>query len=161
MSPVYKTPREITPVQYHKYLKGLPHCEGADQRTVGIVGAGMAGLMAAMLLRGAGFDVRVFEASSRVGGRVRTLRSGFTSGLHAEAGAMRIPEKHKLTLSLRQRFKLKLVDFPEDDANAFVFINGKQARLSSYWAGQCDFGPPYTPVRTATNVYDMTLGCLD
>ncbi|MBT1709489.1 FAD-dependent oxidoreductase [Fulvivirgaceae bacterium PWU5] len=41
---------------------------------VGIIGAGAAGLHAADILRSKGVKVRIFEASSVLGGRVRTLR---------------------------------------------------------------------------------------
>jgi monoamine oxidase len=42
--------------------------------TVGIIGAGAAGLYAADYLLSKGVNVRVFEASGKIGGRVRTLR---------------------------------------------------------------------------------------
>jgi monoamine oxidase len=38
-------------------------------RSIGVVGAGLAGLSAAYELRRRGYDVRVLEASDRVGGR--------------------------------------------------------------------------------------------
>ena len=41
------------------------------RQSVAIVGAGMAGLTAGWLLDNAGFTVEMFEASQRVGGRVR------------------------------------------------------------------------------------------
>jgi monoamine oxidase len=41
---------------------------------VGVIGAGAAGLRAADILRSNGIPVRVFEASGRVGGRVRTMQ---------------------------------------------------------------------------------------
>ncbi|MFD1001896.1 flavin monoamine oxidase family protein [Ohtaekwangia kribbensis] len=41
---------------------------------VGVIGAGAAGLHAADILRSNGIPVRVFEASGRVGGRVRTMQ---------------------------------------------------------------------------------------
>jgi monoamine oxidase len=44
-----------------------------EQRVV-IVGAGVAGLVAARELSSAGMDVQLIEASDRLGGRVRTLR---------------------------------------------------------------------------------------
>lgn len=43
--------------------------------TVGIVGAGAAGLYAADILRARGIKVVIFEASDRLGGRVRSLKS--------------------------------------------------------------------------------------
>jgi phytoene dehydrogenase-like protein len=39
---------------------------------VAVVGAGVAGLVCAKELEKAGFDVEVFEAGQRVGGRVQT-----------------------------------------------------------------------------------------
>jgi monoamine oxidase len=56
-----------------------------------VIGAGMAGLVAASELRRAGHDPLILEAQHRVGGRILTLREPFAPGLWAEAGAMRIP----------------------------------------------------------------------
>ncbi|KAG8691046.1 hypothetical protein FRC08_010283 [Ceratobasidium sp. 394] len=58
---------------------------------VGIIGAGVAGLYAAMLLRDQGHEVHLFEATNRVGGRVYTHRFTSGSNQYYEAGAMRIP----------------------------------------------------------------------
>lgn len=44
---------------------------GTDQKVI-IVGAGFAGLIAARELEGAGFDVEIFEARDRIGGRAWT-----------------------------------------------------------------------------------------
>ena len=41
-----------------------------------VIGAGVAGLIAAVRLAGAGWSVTVLEASDRVGGRIRTVHSG-------------------------------------------------------------------------------------
>ena len=64
---------------------GLSRREGPAKRVV-IVGAGMAGLVAAWELLRAGHDPVVLEARARVGGRIHTLREPFTDGLYAEVG---------------------------------------------------------------------------
>ncbi len=46
---------------------------------------GLAGLAAARILQRRGYEVTVFEARERIGGRVWTLRDGF-GGMHGEAG---------------------------------------------------------------------------
>src|ERR1044071_8269240 len=51
-----------------------------------VVGAGLAGLSAAVRLRKDGARVTVVEARDRVGGRVMTIRNVFANGQHAEAG---------------------------------------------------------------------------
>src|SRR6188508_1126474 len=54
--------------------------------SVVVVGAGLAGLSAAVRLRKDGARVTVVEARDRIGGRVLTIRNGFAKGQHAEAG---------------------------------------------------------------------------
>src|SRR5205823_4988810 len=71
---------------------------GDATKSVIVMGAGLAGLVAAYELKRQGHDVIVLEAQNRVGGRVYTLRT-FAPGLYAEAGAMRIPRVHDLTIS--------------------------------------------------------------
>ncbi len=57
---------------------------------VAVVGAGMAGLTAAHELRRAGREVRVFEAESTVGGRMRTVRrDGYLIDTGAEQISLR------------------------------------------------------------------------
>jgi monoamine oxidase len=99
---------------------------GAARKRVIVIGAGLSGLAAAdELLRG-GHDVTVFEAQMRAGGRVRTLRQ-FADGLHAEAGAARIPKVHDLTNRYIDRFKLATAPFDPTEPTQ-VFIGGKAYR---------------------------------
>ncbi|MDB5971510.1 MAG: hemY 1 [Hydrocarboniphaga sp.] len=55
-----------------------------NTRRAAVIGAGISGMTAAYRLQLAGFDVRVFEASDRAGGRVSTLRR---NGYLMEQGA--------------------------------------------------------------------------
>ncbi|MGH3692953.1 MAG: flavin monoamine oxidase family protein [Pseudonocardiaceae bacterium] len=76
-----------------------------------MLGAGIAGLVAAYELEQLGYHVVILEADSRIGGRVYTRRFGGPDGPIAEFGAMRIPADHHLTmryvdeLGLRHRLR--------------------------------------------------------
>jgi monoamine oxidase len=94
-------------------------------RRVVVVGGGLAGLVAAYELVEAGHDVVVLEAQLRPGGRVYTLRDPFADGLHAEAGAARIPDIHDLTRGYAARFGLPLVPFQPDQPRR-VYVRGRR-----------------------------------
>jgi monoamine oxidase len=93
-----------------------------------VVGAGMAGLVAASELARAGHDPIVLEAQQRVGGRILTLREPFSPGLWAEAGAMRIPRSHRLTMALVERFGLDVTPFTMDNDQAYCCFGGNRVR---------------------------------
>src|SRR5215510_13449211 len=78
-------------------------------QSVIVVGAGLAGLTAAIQLQRKGAAVTVLEAQRRIGGRVLTIRDGFVEGQHAEAGADFIDEEQKEICRLVRSLHLKLV----------------------------------------------------
>ena len=90
-----------------------------------IVGAGLAGLRAADLLRRAGRPVVVLEARERAGGRVMTVRAPFDDGLHAEAGPIRIAGAHQAVLRAVRSFGLTLTPFASSQGSPVVAIQGK------------------------------------
>ena len=100
---------------------------GTAARKILILGAGAAGLAAALKLRELGYDVMVLEARMRPGGRIYTVREPFSDGLYAEAGAGRIPASHKLTLQYAQRFGLELDPFwPRSGAEVWFWRGARQ-----------------------------------
>jgi monoamine oxidase len=104
--------------------EGLGPRTGEPKRVI-IIGAGIAGLVAAYELDRAGHEPVVLEANQRVGGRVYTLRS-FAPGLYGEAGAMRIPRVHDLTLGYCEAFGLELRPFIMGNPKALVHVAGER-----------------------------------
>lgn len=109
---------------------GLPRTD--SPKDIIIVGAGMAGLVAASLLKAAGHNVTILEASDRIGGRVFTLRSPFSHGHYLEAGAMRIPHTHELTMAYVTKFGLSLNPFIASSPNDILSVNGIKTRRWIY-----------------------------
>jgi monoamine oxidase len=87
---------------------------------VAIVGAGLAGLNAAYQLHKAGIRAMVYEASSRLGGRVWSRTGLVGDGLVTEIGAEFINTNHEDMLALARDFDLPLFN-RHDDAARFSF----------------------------------------
>jgi monoamine oxidase len=131
-----KSPEDFTAAEYQRELKSWCQArKGAAKSkpaSIAIVGAGMAGLVTAWLLREVGHDVTIFEASPSAGGRIKTIRFG-KGGPYAEAGAMRIPRSHSLTTWLTEDlFGLQTWKFNSADENALYYINNEHCRAKDY-----------------------------
>jgi monoamine oxidase len=92
------------------------------QRKVAVIGAGLSGLAAAYELNGLGYDVRVFEARSRVGGRVESL-TDFAANKTVEGGGELIGSNHALWNSYRVKFGLEFSDVKEYKSSPYRLRN--------------------------------------
>ena len=112
-----------------------------------VLGAGIAGMVAALELRDAGYRVQVLEYNSRAGGRNWTLRGGdrytelggttqecrFDPGLYINPGPWRLSYHHYGMLSYCRRLGVALETFTNINYNAYVHntkaFGGKPQRL--------------------------------
>lgn len=99
-----------------------------------ILGAGLAGMTAALELQNAGYKVQVLEFNSRAGGRNWTLRRGdsftelggfkqnceFEKGLYINPGPWRIPYHHRALLDYCRRLDVALEPFIQLNHNALL-----------------------------------------
>ena len=102
--------------------------------SVVILGAGLAGLVAAIELKRAGYRVQLLESEARAGGRCWTIRGGdriididgqsqtcaFDQGQYFNPGPWRIPHHHKAILDYCKRFGVALEPFIQVNHNAYV-----------------------------------------
>lgn len=84
---------------------------------ISIIGAGIAGLNAAYVLRQYGYHATVYEASQRTGGRIRTSYGEIASGLATELGGEFIDSTHTDMLALARTLNLPLLDTQTESEN--------------------------------------------
>src|SRR6266513_3445423 len=131
-----------SPYQGPIKLEGDP--KGAS---VLILGAGLAGMTAALELRKAGYKVQILEFNNRPGGRNWTLRGGdsftelggfkqtceFDQGLYFNPGPWRIPYHHRALLDYCRRLGVALEQFIQLNHNALLHASnafaGKPQRI--------------------------------
>jgi len=100
----------------------------APQNVV-VIGAGMAGLSAALQLIAKGHRVTVLEARTRPGGRVFTIREPFADGLYAEGGAMQVFDSHARAQRYIEELGLELDPIRPAAATSVTHVMGKRIEL--------------------------------
>lgn len=92
---------------------------------VAVVGAGIAGLACANELLRKGVNAHVYEASTRVGGRISTLR-GYFPGQVAERGGEFINPSHHVMLGYARELGLQLEEYAAQPGEAWYDIGGRR-----------------------------------
>lgn len=116
-------------------FQGPPNLQAHRKgQSVLVLGAGLAGMLAAYELRKAGYSVKILEYQNRFGGRNWTLRGGdrvaemggtvqdvkFAPGNYINPGPWRVPYHHHALLHYCRQFNIALEPFIQLNYNALV-----------------------------------------
>jgi len=122
-----------------------------QQGRIAIIGGGISGLNAALTLQDAGIASTVYEASSRVGGRMHSDTTSWLNGQTSEHCGELIDSGHKTILGLANRFNLPRADLlgaepiHSTDTDYFSGHYYPQAQANA------DFNPVWTAVKKDLN----------
>jgi monoamine oxidase len=97
-------------IQVHAFSHEASHAR------IVIVGAGIAGLNAALTLQDAGLSCSIYEASNRIGGRMHSDTTTWTDGMVSEWCGEFIDSDHQTIQGLIGRFGLKTIDLGQEVA---------------------------------------------
>lgn len=140
----------------------LTHVGALD---VGIVGAGLAGLVCADQLRINGVTATLYEGNGRVGGR-QFSRSGYFPGQVVEMGGELIDTSQKNMIDYARTFGLTLEDYLKEPGATFYCVNGQLVPESAVVDAYRSFVPAMksdlqqlsaAPSADAHNAFDVTL----
>jgi monoamine oxidase len=110
---------------------------------IAIVGAGIAGLSAALALRDRGVRATIYEAQHRIGGRMHSEAAFWGNGQVSEYGGELIDTDHTTMRALAKRYGLTLTDVlagVPPSAEQTIFENGAYYREKRLFH---DFRPVY------------------
>ena len=106
--------------------------------SVGIVGAGLAGLACADTLKTRGIRASIYDAATRPGGRCWSLRNVFP-GQVAERGGELLDTLHKTMLGYARRFDLAVEDGAKEPGETYYYFSGQRYTEAAVVAEIRDF----------------------
>ena len=114
---------------------------------IAIVGAGIAGLTAGLVLHDRGLPFTIYEAQQRLGGRMHSEHAFWSDGQTSEYGGELIDTDHTTIRALAKRFSLTLTDEATAEprgSEVTIFERGRYYRESELYR---DFRPVYRTLR--------------
>jgi monoamine oxidase len=93
-------------------------------KSILVIGGGLGGMAAAYELTRVGYNVTVYEARNRLGGRVASLKN-VVSGQTVEGGAEFIGRDHPTWWKYHHQFGLKLDPVPNEPGHRPIVLGGK------------------------------------
>ncbi len=128
-------------------LSGWAAQKNVGDLDVAIIGGGVAGAYTAWRLKQAAphLSVMLFEMSSRLGGRLRSVAFPQAPNFFADVGGMRFLEGQKHVTGLVKQLALQTRDFPVAGANSRLSLRGK-----SFTYAESGVGPNLFTYNVAT-----------
>lgn len=119
----------------------LPSCRSMDRWVLGInndeeipvvvVGAGLAGLLAAARLKKENIPFKLYESSSRIGGRILTLEDFNAAGQNVDLGGEWIGSDHEQILRICREFRVDVENTGEISSPETMLENGKKLKATN------------------------------
>lgn len=128
-------------------LAGQAPVWAGPQPRIAIIGAGIAGLNAALTLQDAGYASTIYEASSRIGGRMHSDTTSWENAQVSEHCGELIDSNHTTILGLARRFNIGVSDLIAAEpkgATDTIWLYGEY--YSRMQANQ-DFNPVYKALK--------------
>lgn len=91
-------------------------------KSIAIIGAGIAGLNAAYQLKKQGINATVYEAANRTGGRMFTIKDKFGTGITTDLGGEFVDTTHQDIINLAKNFDVDFYDLRNDKITEGVFF---------------------------------------
>jgi monoamine oxidase len=174
---VYSIAAALGAVPSSAHAQALTLGPARPGRKVVILGAGVAGLLAAWELENAGYETEVLEAAHRIGGRSLTLRHGDLvdevgnrqtckfdddPSLYFNAGPSRIPHEHRTIIEYCRRLDVPLLTHVNSNTGAWAqfdrFNGGERMRIRQFVADTRGFISELSQKGLGNDWLDQQLG---